>query len=455
MRMKTIIGLEVHIQLNTKTKLFCSCPNLSSASPNTIVCVICLGMPGSKPLVNKEALVKGIQLGMALGSDINSRIFFSRKTYFYPDMSKNYQITQYEAPTASEGSLSLDKKTIRIRRLQVEEDPASLVHEKSFSLIDYNRSGTPLIELVTEPDFNSVEEVSLFLEKLQAILDYLNIHDVHEGSLRVDVNVNIEGHPRVEIKNVTGMKSIEKAILFELVRQKLALKSGKALIQETRHFDAETGKTLTSRSKETEADYGYILEGDIPLISFHSSFLKTIHDTLPELPERKMQRFQEEFGIDSYQAFVVCLELGTADLFELLVQKFDSNDLANWISGPLRKVLNYNKKTFVQTKISSEDIFSLLSLQLPTRAKEMILRSLIEKREDPEKIAKKLGYSSLSEKELEKLVEGVLKNEKEALASYKKGEEKALNFLVGQVISTTQGAADPKKVRAIFKRKLE
>ena len=454
MKYEPTIGLEIHVELKTKTKMFCASLNdPNEKRPNVNICPVCMGHPGTLPVINQEAIRKVLICGKALNGKLADYSQFDRKNYFYPDLPKGYQISQYKFPLVEGGELN----GVKITRIHLEEDTGRLIHakDKTSSLVYFNRAGVPLIELVTEPDFNSVEEVSLFLEKLQAILDYLNIHDVHEGSLRVDVNVNIEGHPRVEIKNVTGMKSIEKAILFELVRQKLALKSGKALIQETRHFDAETGKTLTSRSKETEADYGYILEGDIPLISFHSSFLKTIHDTLPELPERKMQRFQEEFGIDSYQAFVVCLELGTADLFELLVQKFDSNDLANWISGPLRKVLNYNKKTFVQTKISSEDIFSLLSLQLPTRAKEMILRSLIEKREDPEKIAKKLGYSSLSEKELEKLVEGVLKNEKEALASYKKGEEKALNFLVGQVISTTQGAADPKKVRAIFKRKLE
>ncbi len=456
--MKVKIGLEIHIQLNTKSKLFCGC-STDYKKPNIKVCETCLGMPGSKPRLNAEAVVKALKLAIALNCEVQQKMIFSRKTYFYPDLSKNYQITQLEFPLALNGRMKLKNKEIRIKRIQLEEDPAGLQHKPSYVLIDYNRSGIPLVEVVTEPDFESVEEVKEFIDQLTTILDYLGMHDPSNFTLRADVNVNIEGHPRVEIKNMTGTKNIEKALNFEIVRQKIVLTSNQQLQQQTMHYDAKTLSTVASRTKETEEDYGYIFDPDIPVIRLDKEFVNKVKEKMPELPLQKIERFVKDYKIKEQDAYVITIEKATADMFEELSQKVDKDYLLKWMVGPLRKVLNYNSLKFAQTGMKEEHITKLLKLTkketITPRAGELVLREMAIKPDDPEKIMKKLGFEGIEKKELTEIIEKVLNENKNAIEDYKKGEKKALQFLIGQIVRETKGQADAKEVAKLLQSKLK
>lgn len=455
---KVKIGIEVHIQLNTKSKLFCGC-STSYKEPNSVVCETCLGMPGSKPRLNREVLTRGIKLALALNSSIQNRIIFSRKTYFYPDLAKNYQITQYENPLAKEGFLKIRNKKIRIRRLQIEEDPASIQHKSDFVLIDYNRSGVPLIELVTEPDFESVEEVIEFLNELIIILDYLDMYDPREFTLRADVNVNLGNHPRTEIKNLTGSKAIEKALNFEVVRQKSLLSTNQEIKQQTMHFDTATGSTFVSRVKESEEDYGYIFDPDLPVIEIEKKLIKEVRKKMPELPQQKIQRFVKEYKIKEADAYTLTLEKSTADLFEELQKSIGKEYLTKWMAGPLRKVLNYNNLKFAETGMGKRSIIELLDLikkgKLTPRAGEFVLREMVVKPENPKKIMKKLKFADIKTRDLKKMVEDVIKKNKNAVKDYKKGEKKALQFLIGQVVRKSKGQADAKEVTKLLFSKIK
>lgn len=456
--MKVKIGLEIHVQLNTKSKLFCGC-STDYKSPNTVVCETCLGMPGSKPRLNAGAMIKALKLAIALDCKIQKKMVFSRKTYFYPDLSKNYQITQLEYPLALDGVLKLRTKEIRIKRIQLEEDPAGLQHKPNYVLMDYNRSGIPLVEVVTEPDFESIDEVKEFINELTTILDYLGMYDPSNFTLRADVNVNIEGHPRVEIKNLTGTKNIEKALNFEIVRQKSVLATNQQLQQQTMHFDAKERSTVASRTKETEEDYGYIFDPDIPVVNLGKDFIKKIKEKMPELPQQRIKRFVKDYGIKEQDAYTVAIEKAKADLFEELSKKTDKDYLLKWMVGPLRKVLNYNKLKFVQTKVKEDHIIKLLELMkdgtLTPRAGEFVLREMIVKPEDPKKIMKKLGFGGVKKQELEKIVKKVIAENKKAVKDYKAGEKKALQFLIGQVVRKSKGQADAKEVAKLLLSKLK
>lgn len=456
--MKVKIGLEIHVQLNTKSKLFCGC-STDYKKPNTVVCETCLGMPGSKPRLNSEAVVKSLKLAIALNCKVQQKMIFSRKTYFYPDLSKNYQITQLEYPLAFDGTLKLRNKEIRIKRIQIEEDPAGLQHKPNYVLIDYNRSGIPLVEVVTEPDFESIEEVKEFIDKLTTILDYLGMYDPSNFTLRADVNVNLEGHPRVEIKNMTGTKNIEKALNFEVVRQKSVLAAKQQSQQQTMHYDAKTSSTVASRTKETEEDYGYIFDPDIPIIKLDKKFIKRVEEKMPELPQQRIERFIKDYGIKEQDAHVITIEKAMADLFEELSKKFDNEYLLKWMIGPLRKVLNYNKLKFMQTKMKKEHITELLKLMedntLTPRAGEFVLREMVVKPNEPQKIMKKLGFKGVKKEGLGKMVKEVIAKNKKAVKDYKKGEKKALQFLIGQVVRKSKGQANAKEVAKVLLSKLK
>jgi aspartyl-tRNA(Asn)/glutamyl-tRNA(Gln) amidotransferase subunit B len=451
---KIKIGIEAHIQLNTISKLFCGC-STEPAKPNNQVCEICMGMPGARPLFNEKALEKGIALALAFNSQIQKRMAFSRKTYFYPDLAKNYQITQYELPLAKRGIIELSSKKIRIKQLHIEEDPASIKHEETHSLIDYNRSGIPLIELVTEPDFSSVKEVKEFIKELTKTMDYLEMYDPSKFTIRFDVNINVLGHPRVEIKNLNGAKIIEKAVSFEIIRQKNALKTGEKLNQHSAHFDEMTGKITKSRTKETEADYGFIFDTDLPIFDIKESMIENINSKLPELPKQRIKRLIKEHKINKLESEIICKEKLIADLFENT--KVEKKRLAKWISGPLRKVMNYNNIIFSQTHITKKEVETLFKQEdkkiLNQRTSELVLRELVAKNKKIENIIKKFGFRELDEKELEKLVKEVLLKNREATKQYKEGNEKALRYLIGQVSKATNGCADPKKTIKIIKKK--
>lgn len=456
--MKIKIGLEIHVQLNTKSKLFCGC-STDYNKPNTKVCETCLGMPGSKPRLNKEAVIKALKLALALNCEIQDKMIFSRKTYFYPDLSKNYQITQLEYPLALNGTLKLKNKEIRIRRIQVEEDPAGLQHKSYHVLIDYNRSGIPLVEIVTDPDFESIEEVKEFIDKLTTILDYLGMYDPKNFTLRADVNVNLEGHPRVEIKNITGTKNIEKALNFEIVRQKIILESNQQSQQQTMHFDAKTKSTIASRTKETEEDYGYIFDPDIPIIKLDKKLVNEVKEKMPELPQQRIERFIKDYNMKEQDAYVITIEKATADTFEEISKKFDQDYLLKWMIGPLRKVLNYNNLKLVQTGISKEHMLKLLKLMkeetLTPRSGELVLREMAIKPDTPEKIMKKLGFEGIEKKELSQMIEETIKENKKAVEDYKKGEGKALQFLIGQVVRKSKGQANAKEVEKLLLSKIK
>ncbi len=458
MKDKIKIGLEIHVPLNTRTKLFCNCKNSEEGKPNQNVCEICLGMPGAKPRLNKEAFDKSVILALALNCKINEKIIFSRKTYFYPDLPKNFQITQYENPVGISGFLGIKNKKITITRLQLEEDPGRLQHKADYSLVDYNRSGVPLVEIVTSPDFENSEQVIEFIQKMISILDYLNIYNRHAG-FRVDVNISVGGGNRVEIKNISGTKPIQKAINFEIIRQKIKLKKGEKVEQQTMHFDNETGKTFLSRKKETEEDYGYIYEPDLSQIELDKKEIERLKKRIPELPFQRLERLINEYSLTESEAHVIILEKSTADLFESLSKEIDKNILKNWIAVTLRKVLNYNNLKLSETKITKEKVKELISLQeskkITPRVAELVLREMVSNDDSIEKIISRLGLSKMENRDVENLVTSVLKENKLAVEDYRNGKEKALQFLVGQVVMKTKGRANAIKVKEEILEKLK
>ncbi|MFH0837245.1 MAG: Asp-tRNA(Asn)/Glu-tRNA(Gln) amidotransferase subunit GatB [Candidatus Aenigmatarchaeota archaeon] len=458
------IGLEVHIQLNTESKLFCSCSNKFSSQPNTQTCSYCLGMPGSKPQLNKKVVDYAVKIGLALNCKINSEMFFSRKTYFYPDMSKNFQITQYEMPLCHSGFLEIADKKIRITRIQIEEDPARLVHHGSiesskFVLVDYNRSGTPLCEIVTEPDFTDAQQARKFLQELSLMLEYLGVYDPNiEGSMRVDTNISMLKGARVEIKNISGFKEVEKAICYEMLRQATLLKRGLKVKRETRGWNSESNATFSLRSKEQEEDYGYIYETDLPSVDLSSKAVE-LRYTIPEFAKQKIEKYQSEFRIGKEMAISIASEPDIAQAFEIAVTQTDAHKAATFFSKMLKKVLNYENKRLSETGIKTEWLLKIIkkidTKQITERSAELLLRDMVLRPQDPD-ILLKAGITRIDKREaLEPLVLEVLSENSVAVINYKHGQLEALEFLVGQVMRKTQGRADPMTTRKIIKEFLD
>ncbi len=444
----TKIGIEIHVQLNTETKLFCSCSSKVSDKPNSNCCEICLGMPGSKPVLNKEALNQAIKVALALNCKVAEETYFSRKSYFYPDLPKNFQISQFELPIASEGNL----EGIRIRRIQLEEDPGRLLHKGNIVLVDYNRSSIPLIEIVTEPDFKSIEDVRSFIKKLTTILEYLDVYTKKsEASMRTDANISTDKSQRVEIKNITGAKEVERALNYELELQN----KEPAKVQQTKSWDSDKGITFVTRTKETEEDYGFIIEPDLTKIEITKEYLSSIK--LPELPEEKAKRLQKELNLVKEDAEVITQEPILTDLFEKVSKEIPPKIAARWIIREVVRVLNYNKKTPKDLKINETHMIELLRLVqqnqiTETNAKE-ILEKLIEKPFSIKDYIKKHKIKTISAKsELEKYCREAIKENPKAVEDYKAGKQEALNFITGQVMKKTKGQATPKEVNEIIKR---
>lgn len=467
MRMKELrgkIGLEIHVQLNTKSKLFCGCIT-QGGEPNTATCEICLGMPGSKPTINAKAVEFAIKLANAFNCKIATNSFFARKTYFYPDMSKNFQITQYEKPIAADGSLDIKGKFIRIRRIQLEEDPAALKHPEgmqysNYVLIDYNRAGTPLCEIVTEPDIETGKQARELLEHLAIILEYIGIFDPQLCKLRTDVNISVAGHERVEVKNITGFANVEKAINYEIVRQESRAARGESIkIIETYLFDEETGTTQLMRAKESEEEYGYIYEPDLVVLELTHSLLAKIKKNMPELPQQRATRFVKIYKINKAQADSIISELAIAELFESVAKKLHPQICARWITVYLKKVLNYNSLRFASTKLTKAYFETFLKLiitrKISQRGAELLLRQLVVEPKDPQILAKEMNLFLSKEKELIKAVKQVLSKNPKAVADYKSGKEKALQYLVGAVVKETKGRADAKSVLKLLKNKCD
>ena len=458
-----ICGLELHLPLDTESKLFCPCPVVAKeAEPNSATCPVCLGHPGSKPVLNRKAVDYALKLALALNCQIENGIVFSRKTYFYPDLAKNFQISQYEVPLGRNGFILLDSgKKIRIRRVHLEEDPGALVHEagmrgSAYVLVDYNRSGVPLCEIVTEPDISSKEEAREFLGKLNRLVSYLGVFDIDKSVIKADTNISIPGGERVEVKNVTGSKNVELALAFELERQKKALAGGKKISMETRGFNEENGTTFTLRKKETEEDYGFIVDADLVPTIIGEEWLKKIKGEIPELPEQKASRFVKEFGLAEYDAKVIASDKGLSEIFEG-VAKVDSKLAVRLVSRELLGILNYNKLRLEGTKISSQGLIGLAKLLKEGKvsdknAKESMIKYALEGIEPETFLRKNNLLVDLSSADLESVVKEIASENKAAFEDYAKGNKKSLNFLLGLVMRKTKGKADAKKAQELIEK---
>ncbi|HLC51709.1 MAG TPA: Asp-tRNA(Asn)/Glu-tRNA(Gln) amidotransferase subunit GatB [Candidatus Nanoarchaeia archaeon] len=449
---EVVIGLEIHVQLDTKTKLFCSCRTQGEDNPNTRTCPICLGHPGTRPTLNKKALEFAARFCLAVGSKIAPELIFSRKSYFYPDMSKNFQITQFEEPLGVGGKVQLKEgKNINLIRVHMEEDPAAISYpgemsKSSYSLIDYNRSGNPLIEIVTAPEMTSPEEARDFLNRLISILTYLKIFDVNRCIIKADANISIKerDYTRVEIKNITGFKELEKALNYEISRQKK-----EKVVQETRGWDGKITRSL--RIKETEADYGYIIEPDLTIIKTK----EFLNQKIPELAHQKAAKYIQAYSIDPVDAEVMAMELELAELFENVVQKVDPKLAAKWLRKELLRVLNYNKKSLKEVKLDEKYLVELLELvergTINDLTAQKIMEELVKNQFSPKDYVQRNKLEQISDG-LEEVCRKVISENKKAVDDYKLGSEKSLNFLVGQVMRQTKGRASPQAVSEIMKK---
>ncbi len=452
-----IIGLEIHVQLDTKTKLFCSCPT-KAEEPNTSICVTCLGHPGSKPLLNKKALEYGAKLALALGCKLAPTVTFSRKTYFYPDLVKNFQITQYELPLGSDGQIVLENgKLVKIQRIHIEEDPGALIHEGGGVLIDYNRSGIPLCEIVTAPDMNDPAEAREFLKKLINVLGYLGIFDQNNCIIKADANVSIKekNFTRVEIKNITGFKEIERALNYEIARQK-----EQKVTAETRGWNAEKGITYSMRSKESEEDYGYIVEPDLPVFEISPEWARKVQESIPELGEQRAVRWQTELRIDPTDAKIIAANIEVADLFERLTKKVDPVFTARWVRREVLRVLNDQKKTLKETSFTEEhltELFKMLFQQAITdRIGQRIIERLATESFSPKKYVEEQNLLMVEDEgEIENLCKEAIKNNPKAVEDYAKGEQKSLQFLIGQVMRASKGKAKPQLTKELLQSLLK
>jgi aspartyl-tRNA(Asn)/glutamyl-tRNA(Gln) amidotransferase subunit B len=466
------IGLECHAQLLTKSKLFCSCStDYHNAEPNTHVCATCLGLPGALPVVNERAIRYGIKVALALGCAIQPKVIFYRKNYYYPDLPRGFQITQYEFPIAFNGLVRLEsdgekEREIRIKRVHMEEDPGRLVYRgtidtATYSLVDYNRSGIPLVEIVTEPDLKSPKEARIFLGKLRSILEYLGVFDGDlEGAMRVDSNISLEGGERAEVKNISSYKGVEKALSFEITRQKNLLRRGLTVQQETRHYDETRGITLSLRTKEFEHDYRYFPEPDLVPIRI-SNRIEEIRREIPELPDEKKVRFIERYAITREHANALTFDRQIADFYEVVASKMDPKLSATWIADILKGELNYRAISMREAsqRISPDDFIAILRYLkngvITERGATEIIREMLNYGGKPEEILTRKGLARIGSEVIEEAIQAVIKGNEAAVKDYKAGKKEALNFLVGQVVKHTEGTADPKEVRTMLERKIE
>lgn len=476
---EAVIGLEVHAELKTKTKIFCSCPTEFGGEVNTHTCPVCLGLPGTLPVFNKKVLEFAVKTGLALNCDIAEFSKFDRKNYFYPDLPKAYQISQYDLPICGKGYLEIElegeKKKIGITRAHMEEDAGKLLHSgetiatSNSSLVDYNRTGVPLIEIVSEPDMRTPEEARAYVEKLKTILEYIDVSDVkmEEGSLRCDVNISLrpvgqeEFGTKAEIKNMNSFKALQKALEYEIKRQKEILNEGGHIVQETRTWDDGKGITVSMRSKEEANDYRYFPDPDLVPIVVDPNWVKEIKESLPELPDAKKNRLVQEMDLPNYDASVITASRALAEYFDEVAAKFDEpKTIANWIMGELLRLLNASGLEIKDNKISAEDFAKLLKYQKEGKISGKIAKKVFEEMfntgKKPGKIIKEKGLVQISDEgALTALVEKVLEANPKSIEDYKNGKDKALGFLVGQIMKETRGQANPGMVNKLLKEKMD
>jgi len=468
----TVIGLEIHCQLTTDTKLFCGCTtDYQDDEPNTHVCPICLGLPGSLPRINQKAVEYALRVAKALDMDVPDECEFARKNYFYPDLPKGFQITQYDRPLAVGGYLRIEDDTgrdkdIRITRIHLEEDPGRLVHmggggRPQYALADYNRSGTPLMELVTEPDLRSPKEARRFITKLRTVLEYLDVFDgEREGGLRVDANISLEGSERVEIKNITSYRGVEKALMFEITRQKNVLRRGGRVVRETRHFLETRGVTTSSRSKEEEHDYRYFPEPDLVPLRVRDR-LPGIQ--LPELPDARRKRFESQYRLSPEHARTLTGDPVLADFFEAVAGGTDPGRAATWVADTLLGELSYRNMpvSAMPPGLYSELVTQVQEDRITDTGAVEVLRVMLDEIRDhgstspPAGIIARLGLEKASGGAFSDLVADVLRAHPAAVADVRSGKDGAINYLVGQVMKETRGRADPREIRELIRAAIE
>lgn len=471
---ETIIGLEVHVQLNTKTKLFCSCPTSFNHRQNTNTCPTCLALPGALPVLNEEVLHKSIQFGTAIEATINQVSYFDRKSYFYPDSPSAYQITQLYTPVVEHGKLRIDledglHKIVRINRAHIEADAGKSIHDGEISKVDLNRAGTPLLEIVSEPDMRNAEEAVQYLKKLHSIVRYIDISDANmqEGSFRVDVNVSIRPkgdeklYTRVEIKNINSFRFIQKAIEVEVSRQIEAWEDGtydEEIIQETRLYDANRNETRSMRGKEEAADYRYFPEPDLKKAVITNEMLKT-YSQIPELPDQKAKRFVEEFGINEYNASVITSTKETAKFFEDMMEEgVSAKNAVTWLTVELPARFS-GGMDITTSPVDAKKLATLVKRiedkTISGKAAKEVLDYIMQNDEDIDTVIEKLGLKQVSDTgAIEAMVDEILSKNQDKVEEYKNGKEKLFGFFVGQVMKASKGSANPQAVNEILKQKL-
>ncbi len=481
---KSTIGLEIHTELKTNSKMFCSCKNdPDEKRPNFNICPVCSGQPGTLPVANEEAIKKVIKTGLALNCKIAEDLKFDRKNYFYPDLPKGYQISQYDKPLCMGGYLEVGGRKIKITRIHLEEDTGSLIHPEGadYSLVNLNRAGIPLMELVTEPDITSGKEAREFAEELQLILRYLGVADadMEKGQMRVEVNISISKGKKlgtkVEIKNLNSFKVVEKAVDFEIKRQEEVLNSGESVVMETRGWHDKKEITFSQREKEEAHDYRYFPEPDLQPMQFDKEYVKEIKLSMPELPEQKRERFKKEYGLDSTAVEFFVANKGLSEYFEKVVSEFEawtpeeekgeahkktSRLVANYLISDVQGLLVGKEFDETEFKITAENFAEFIKMiyknEISSKVAKMVLLEMLDAGADPSDVIDKNNWRQMSDDDkLEKIIKEIIAKNPKAVEDYKAGKQNAIQFLSGQVMAKTRGTAKPETVQELLKKLLK
>ena len=479
MNYEAVIGLEIHSELKTNTKIFCGCATSFGADQNTHVCPVCLGLPGVLPVVNKRVVEFAIKAGLATNCTINKYSKFDRKNYYYPDLPKNFQTSQYDLPIAEHGYVDIDvdgsKKRIRLTRIHMEEDAGKLVHsgntikDSATSNVDYNRTGVPLLEIVSEPDISSAEEARAYMEKIKSILEYIDVSNcrMEQGNLRADINVSLrpvgseELGTRAEMKNINSFKALEDVIAYEIERQTEILEDGGHIVQETRTWDPERGITLSMRSKEEAHDYRYMPEPDLPPIITTDEQIEAYRKNLPELPDARRARLESTYGLSDYDAGIITASRQMAEYFDAVIADgADAKLAANWIMGDLAKNLNVDGLSIEQSPVDAHRLGAMIALiskgTISSKIAKKVFAEMWNSPDAPEKIVKDKGLVQITDtKAIEAIVDQVIADNPKPVADYKGGNAKAIGALVGQVMKQSRGKANPQVVNKLLKAKLD
>jgi aspartyl-tRNA(Asn)/glutamyl-tRNA(Gln) amidotransferase subunit B len=481
MKYEPVIGMEVHVELNTTSKMFCGCSaDFFGVAPNTHVCPICLGLPGTLPVINQRAVEYTIMTGLALNCEIQPHNVFARKNYFYPDLPKGYQISQYELPLCRDGYIDIEPedavepKRIRIRRAHLEEDTGKLTHVNNHSLVDLNRAGVPLLEIVTEADINSADEAYAYVSKLRQLVRYLGVStgDMEKGAMRCEVNLSLKDADtgqwgtKVEIKNLNSFRSVRNAIAYEIERQTNVLNDGGVIEQVTRGWDENRGVTFLQRTKEGDTGYRYFPEPDLPPLDLEPAWIETIKAALPELPQAKIARYVHDYGLTKKEAATLAEDRAVAEFYDKVVTAASDTSevtpklISNWVSGELFFLLGEHQVDVTGLKIRPEQLVTLIKLvcadTINQNAAKKVLRVMFETGRSPEELVNELGLQQISDKsQLIPLVQQILADNPDAIVQFKGGKETIINFLVGQVMRVTRGKANPQLAVQVLREQLQ